>query len=109
MHHEVERLVDLYDGGGLSRRRLLQGLFALSIGPHVANPLASALQEPGQTAPLFHTRTLNHVTLYASSVTRSKAFAIPCRCGFRWCSSMSSASAASFLPAENPAPIWAHK
>ena len=74
MHHEVERLVDLYDGGGLSRRQLLQGLFALSIGPHVANPLASALREPGQTAPLFHTRTLNHVTLYASSVARSKAF-----------------------------------
>ena len=74
MHHEVERLVDLYDGGGLSRRQLLQGLVALSIGPHVANPLASALREPGQTAPLFHTRTLNHVTLYASSVARSKAF-----------------------------------
>ena len=74
MHHEMERLVDLYDRGGLSRRRLLQGLLALSVGPHVANPLASVLQEPGQTAPLFHTRTLNHVTLYASSVARSKAF-----------------------------------
>ena len=34
MHHEVERLIDLYDGGGLSRRQLLQGLLALSIGPH---------------------------------------------------------------------------
>ena len=50
----------------------LQGLVALSIGPHVANPLASALREPGQTAPLFHARTMNHVTLYASSVARSK-------------------------------------
>ena len=36
--------------------------------------LSRVFQEPGQTAPLFHTRTLNHVTLYASSVARSKAF-----------------------------------
>lgn len=71
MHHDVERLVDLYDRGGLSRRQLLQGLLALSIGPRVAD---SAIGEPNQTAPLFHTRTLNHVTLYASSVARSKAF-----------------------------------
>lgn len=74
MPHDVERLVDLYDAGGLSRRQLLQGLLALSIGPHVGNPLASPLREPQQTAPLFHTRTLNHVTLYASNVARSKAF-----------------------------------
>ena len=74
MHHDVERLVDLYDRGGLSRRQLLQGLLAFSIGPHVANPLSSPLRAAGQAAPLFHTRTLNHVTLYASSVARSKAF-----------------------------------
>ena len=29
MHLEVERLVGLYDRGGLSRRQLLQGLLAL--------------------------------------------------------------------------------
>lgn len=71
MHCEMERLVSLYDRGGLSRRQLLQGLFALSIGPHVANAVDT---ESGQTAPLLHTRTLNHVTLYATSVARSKAF-----------------------------------
>jgi catechol 2,3-dioxygenase-like lactoylglutathione lyase family enzyme len=74
MHHDVERLVDLYDRGGLSRRQLLHGLLAFSIGPHVANPLSGPLRAPGQTAPLFPTRTLNHVTLYATSVARSKAF-----------------------------------
>ena len=74
MHHEVERLVDLYDGGGLSRRQLLHGLLALSIGPHVGNPHANPPWEPQQAAPLFHTRTLNHVTLYASNVARSKVF-----------------------------------
>lgn len=74
MHLEVERLVGLYDRGGLSRRQLLQGLLALSVGPYAASPLAGAIREPGQTGPPFHTRTLNHVTLYASSIARSKAF-----------------------------------
>jgi lactoylglutathione lyase len=74
MHREVERLVGLYDRGSLSRRQLLQGLFALSVGPYVASPFASDLGDVGQAAPVFHTRTLNHVTLYASSVARSKAF-----------------------------------
>ena len=66
MHREVERLVGLYDQGTLSRRQLLQGLLALG----VAGRLPGTRQAPG----LFHTRTLNHVTLYASSVARSKAF-----------------------------------
>lgn len=74
MHREVERLVGLYDRGGLSRRQLLQGLLALRVGPYGASPLAGALQEPGQAGPLFRARALNHVTLYASSVARSKAF-----------------------------------
>ncbi len=74
MHHEMERLVGLYDQGGLSRRQLLQGLFALSLGPHVASPFAGGLGVSGQSPALFRTRTLNHVTLYASSVARSKAF-----------------------------------
>ena len=74
MHHEVEHLVGLYDQGTLSRRQLLQGLFALGVSPYVASPLASDLGESGQIAPLLPTRTLNHVTLYASSVARSKAF-----------------------------------
>jgi catechol 2,3-dioxygenase-like lactoylglutathione lyase family enzyme len=74
MHDEIERLVGLYDRGDLSRRRLLQGLFALSVGPFVASPLASDLGEVRQTTSLLPTRTLNHVTLYASSVARSKAF-----------------------------------
>ncbi len=69
MHHEVERLMVLYAVAASSA--LLQ-VAPLSMGRHVANPLASALREPAQTAPLFHTRTLNHVTLYASSVARSK-------------------------------------
>jgi catechol 2,3-dioxygenase-like lactoylglutathione lyase family enzyme len=74
MDHEAERLVGLYDRGGLSRRQLLQGLFALGVGPHVAGPLAPGGGGQGQSPALFRARTLNHVTLYASSVARSKAF-----------------------------------
>ena len=60
MHHEMERLVGLYDRGSLSRRQLLQGLFALTLSPYVASPLAKGHGEPGQTAPLLPARTLNH-------------------------------------------------
>lgn len=74
MHHEMERLVGLYDRGRLTRRQLLQGLFALSASPYLAGPLAGGHGEPGQAASLLPARTLNHVTLYASSVARSKAF-----------------------------------
>lgn len=71
--HDVDELIDLYDRGGLSRRQLLQGLLALSIGSRFNNPLR-AFRERDHTPPLFHTRTLNHVTLYASDVARSKSF-----------------------------------
>jgi catechol 2,3-dioxygenase-like lactoylglutathione lyase family enzyme len=74
MQHEVERLVGLYDQGSLSRRQLLQGLFALGVSPYLASPVAGGLSAARQTSVLFHARTLNHVTLYASSVARSKAF-----------------------------------
>ena len=70
MHHELERLVGLYDQGTLSRRQLLQGLLALGSSPFAASGLLGTRQTPA----LFHTRTLNHVTLYASSVARSKSF-----------------------------------
>jgi hypothetical protein len=53
MHHEVERLVDMYDGGGLSRRQLLKGLLALSIGPHVVYPLGRASGSPGRRRRYF--------------------------------------------------------
>ena len=67
---EVERLVDLYDGGRLSRRQLVQGILALGIAPRVTQGRAST----SQSASLFRTRTVNHVTIYASDVARSKAF-----------------------------------
>ena len=74
MHSELERLVGMYDRGGLSRRQLLQGLFALSVRPYVESPLAGEFAGAGQATLPFHARTLNHVTLNATNVARSKAF-----------------------------------
>jgi catechol 2,3-dioxygenase-like lactoylglutathione lyase family enzyme len=74
MYNEVDRLVALYDQGGLSRRQLLQALLAFGVGPSLARPLATGNESAGQTASLFHTRTLNHVTLFSPNVARSKAF-----------------------------------
>ena len=74
MHHELESLLGLYDSGNLSRRQLVQGLVALGVGPYVARPVAGGLRVREQSAGLFHARTLNHVTLFASNVARSKAF-----------------------------------
>jgi catechol 2,3-dioxygenase-like lactoylglutathione lyase family enzyme len=70
MQQQVEHLVGLYDGGAISRRQLLQGLLALGVcGGTASQALASP--SPG---PLLHARTINHVTIYASEVARSKAF-----------------------------------
>lgn len=68
MPHEVERLVDLYESGGLTRRQLVGAILALGLSSRTHVP-ASA-----QSPSLFRTRTLNHVTLFASDVARSKAF-----------------------------------
>jgi hypothetical protein len=73
MVREVEGLVNLYEGGRITRRQLLQGLVALGIGTRVS-PLGSAPAESMQGAPVFQTRTINHVTLYVSDVARSKSF-----------------------------------
>jgi len=74
MDHEVERLVGLYDKGTLSRRQLLQGLFALTASPFAAGHVDRRLMRSVPSSARFHTRTLNHVTLYTPNVARSKAF-----------------------------------
>lgn len=73
MHHDVESLLGMYDRGNLSRRQLVQGLVALGIGPYLGGAFSGAPRRP-QSPGLFPTRTLNHVTLFASDVARSKAF-----------------------------------
>ncbi len=69
MLDELEGLLTQYDGGGLTRRQLLQGLIALGVGGAFARPAFGACQGPG-TAPVFNTRTINHVTLYSQPTLR---------------------------------------
>lgn len=73
MVDELEGLLTQYDGGGLTRRQLLQGLIALGVGGTFAHPALGSSQGLG-TVPVFKTRTINHVTLYSADVSRSKAF-----------------------------------
>ena len=79
MVDELEGLLTQYDGGGLTRRQLLQGLIALGVGGTFAHPALGSSQGLG-TVPVFKTRTINHVTLYSADVSRSKASARLLRC-----------------------------
>ena len=72
MIDELGRLVTQYDRGGLSRRQLLQGLLAIGVGAELAGPATAAGQVPAP-GPVFMAHTLNHVTLFADDVPRSKA------------------------------------
>src|SRR5690349_2883538 len=69
VHEEVDRLVELYDGGVINRRQLVQRLLTIGLGMGVAEKRVG--QAP---APVVRAQSINHVTLYASDVARSKAF-----------------------------------
>ena len=67
---EFDRLLNLYERGGISRRALLEGVALLALGSAVSGQTRpSAAGEP-----LVRARTLNHVTLVAADVAKSKAF-----------------------------------
>jgi catechol 2,3-dioxygenase-like lactoylglutathione lyase family enzyme len=70
VHEEVNRLVELYDGGVINRRQLVHRLLTIGLGMGVAGR-----ELVGQTPePVVRAQAINHVTLYASDVARSKAF-----------------------------------
>jgi catechol 2,3-dioxygenase-like lactoylglutathione lyase family enzyme len=70
VHEEVDRLVELYDGGLINRRQLVHRLLAIGLGIGAAGRELVA-QAP---APVVRAQSINHVTLYVSDVARSKAF-----------------------------------
>jgi hypothetical protein len=70
MKQLLENMLDGYENGKLSRRQLIQGLVALGLsGGAACQGLAASAPKP-----LFRTRTINHVTIHASDVARSKTF-----------------------------------
>jgi catechol 2,3-dioxygenase-like lactoylglutathione lyase family enzyme len=70
MNQLLEKMLDDYESRKLGRRQFIQGLVALGLGGAAALPVRAALAPE----PFFRTRTINHVTIYASDVARSKAF-----------------------------------
>jgi catechol 2,3-dioxygenase-like lactoylglutathione lyase family enzyme len=70
MKQLLENMLDAYENGKVSRRRFIQRLVALGLGGGAASQLLAA----SAPKPLFRTRTINHVTIRASDVARSKAF-----------------------------------
>ena len=65
MKNVIEKMLDSYEKGGISRRDFVQSLAVIAAAPSV---LAVSAQ------PSFEGKTLNHDTIYVSDVAKSKAF-----------------------------------
>lgn len=74
MNAELERLVAMYDGGQISRRQLLHGLLGLGVGASLVGRRSGVLAAGGRRESLFRAHTINHVTIQAADVSRSKTF-----------------------------------
>ena len=71
MNGEIERMLDHYESGRMSRRQLVVGLGAMAAG------LAGggfAAQEPPPPKSTFKATGLDHIALYVSDVNRSRDF-----------------------------------
>ena len=66
MREEIDAMLRSYERGKVSRRTLVQGLVALLATPSL--PLTSA------PTPVFRAKNLNHVTLAASNLERTRDF-----------------------------------
>lgn len=62
-------MLSLYERRQISRRGLIEGIAALSVG--AGSPVAAAAQP---SAPLVKARTFNHVSLVVQDLAKSKAF-----------------------------------
>lgn len=64
MQHVIHKLLESYEGGRISRRRLVQGLAAMAAAAQAATPPKGTFQGIG----------LNHIALRVTSVARSRDF-----------------------------------
>ena len=64
----IERLLNRYEAGGLTRRQLVQGLTALGLG--TAGGAARAQPSPST----FRAVGLNHIALYVTDIPRARDF-----------------------------------
>ena len=63
----IERLLNCYETGGLTRRQLVQGLMALGVG-------AASGSAHAQSTSTFRAVALNHIALDVTDVGRSRDF-----------------------------------
>ena len=71
---DFDRLLQMYEHGGLTRRELLEGLTALAVVP-AGSHIVGLQPAPASVArPIFQASTINHVTLQTADVARSKDF-----------------------------------
>jgi len=67
MLNEIDGIVTRYEQGHMSRRQLIAGLAALAMMP-------SNVSATRSSTPVFQAKSLNHVSLAVSDVTRSADF-----------------------------------
>lgn len=65
MKNVIDKMLDSYEKGGISRRDFVQSLAVIAAAP-------SVLTQSAQTT--FQGKMLNHATIYVSDVAKSKAF-----------------------------------
>ena len=65
MTNIIEKMLDSYEKGGISRRQFVRSLAVITAAPTV-------LTNANQT--VFQGKTLNHATLFVTDVARSKVF-----------------------------------
>lgn len=67
MEREVDQLVSLYEQRKINRRALIQGLIGLTV-------TSRAWAQSAGPAPIVRAHSLNHVSIIAMDIARSKAF-----------------------------------
>ncbi len=65
MNNVIDKMLDCYEKGGISRRDFVQSLAVIAAAP-------SVLAESSQAT--FEGKMLNHATIYVSDLAKSKAF-----------------------------------
>jgi catechol 2,3-dioxygenase-like lactoylglutathione lyase family enzyme len=65
MKNVIDKMLDSYEKGGISRRDFVQSLAVIAAAPSVLT---------GSAQGTFEGKMLNHATIYVSDVAKSKAF-----------------------------------
>ncbi len=65
MNDELQRLINMYDRGHLSRRQLVQGLLGVGFATSMVSSRGDARSTSGQRKPLFRAHTITGLAVHA--------------------------------------------